>query len=238
MLFHPRTNRLRRALLLLSLVGVGASLVLCVWPGSLLAQETQKPDTQTPTAESDAKDAKESTGTEKKLPRSARWPVSWGVDPYTTKMRVKPVRTTIAHLVSFKRPAYLPGKGTIPVKYRTQRIAPVETTVWSIKGTAVSCAAEHDGDYRLLVADAKGRQVTCVMPDPMLAPKRGRFSAQIDVARAAVVRKFHPTFTPQKVRVPVQIVGIGYFGRLNSDANPSPEGFQLHPVLSVRFPSE
>jgi hypothetical protein len=157
------------------------------------------------------------------------------VDAGAAKIASTPRRTTIARLLMFKRPAYLPKSGTIPEKYRIARIAPIETTAWSVSGTIVNVAYERDGDYRLILADKAGKQLTCVLQDPALAPIRGPFSAKVDAARTVVKRKLNPTLTPRNVRVPARIVGIGYFGRLNSDANKSPEGFQLHPVFSVQF---
>ena len=172
--------------------------------------------------------------TKVKTPHSARWQVSWGVDPDAAKAEMKPVPTTIAHLMTFKRPADLPGKGTAPERYRTHRIAPVETTPWLIKGTVISVVKEHDGDYRLIVADTHGNQVFCVMPDPTLAPKQGALTRKLNAARAIVESRFHPTYTDQAVHVPVEVVSPGYFGRLNPE-NPNPEGFQLHPAIGVRF---
>jgi hypothetical protein len=170
-----------------------------------------------------------------KKPKSQRWEVSWGVDAGAARVRSRPTRTSIAHLLQFKRPKDLPGTGDIPVHYRTHRIAGVETVVWTVTGTIMNVTYERDGDYRLILGNSKGAVLTCVLPDPARAPKRGRFSAQIDAARAVVARKLHPAATPRNVRVPARITGLGYFGRFNSDANKSPEGFQLHPVFSVRF---
>jgi len=181
------------------------------------------------------KDGDEGKG---KLPKSKRWRVSWAVDVDTKNMKSTPKPTSIAYLVGLKRPSVLPKVGSPVEHYRTHRVKPVETTIWQIRGTVVSVAAEHDGDYRLIVADAKGRKVCCVMPDPALAPIRGRFSNQVDETRAVVVKKFKPTFDPRDVKVPIVLSGIGYFGKINNDANPSPEGFQLHPVVKVVFPAK
>lgn len=170
-----------------------------------------------------------------KKPKSQRWEVSWGVDAGAARVRSRPTRTSIAHLLQFKRPKDLPGTGDIPIRYRTHRIAGVETVVWTVTGTIVNVTYERDGDYRLILGNSKGAVLTCVLPDPARAPKRGRFSAEIDAARAIVARKLHPAATPRNVRVPARITGFGYFGRFNSDANKSPEGFQLHPVFAVSF---
>jgi len=234
----PALRGLRLVLAALTIL-LGAGMALCVRPGAVPAQETRQTEPQKPKdgAVPQEKQVPEKAG-QKPEPRSARWRVSWGVDADTEKMNVKPVPTTIAHLLTFKRPADLPGQGTIPETYRTQRIKPIETTVWSVTATLVEVAAEHDGDYRLTLQDAKGGQIIGVLPDPSLAPKTGRFSKQIDAARKVVAEKLHPTFTESKVRMPVQIIGLGYFGRFNKEENPSPEGFQLHPVFSVRFPNK
>lgn len=198
-------------------------------------QIAQKTSVQVQKDDDDKQEKAPPAGTQSKTPKSQRWPVSWAVAPDTAQIRSKATSTTIARLLQYKRPKELPGKGTIPVRYKTHRIRRVETTLWQVKGTVVNVAAEHDGDYRLIVADSRGHEVTCVLPDPALAPKRGRFSHQIDRCRAIVLKKFKPDFTPRNVRVPIEIVGIGYFGRFNSDANKSPEGFQLHPVTALRF---
>jgi len=213
---------------------IGAFAVTAVWSGatSVLAQSPKAvPFKQVQEKE----DEKEEAGKKPGPPKSARWQVSFSVDPDSQKMSRRPVNTTIAHLVAFKRPAVLPKKGSAPPAYKAKRIAPVETTIWKFKGTVVSVAAEHDGDYRLIVSDAKGRLVCCVMPDPSLGTKKGKFTAEINQARAVVVKRFKPTFDARTVKVPVEITGLGYFGRMNSDANPSPEGLQIR-AIKVRFP--
>jgi len=186
-----------------------------------------------------AKDDDDDKGKPKE-PKSTRWRVSWAVDDDAAKMSNKPVRTTIAKLVTYKRPPVLPKdpKNKPEMRYRIHRVNSVEKTLWTIRGNVISVAHEHDGDYRLIVADAKGNVVCCVMPDPALAPIRGRWSDLVDQARAVTVKKFHPTDDPRTVKVPVEVTGFGYFGRINNDANPSPEGFQLHPVTKVRFPAK
>ena len=173
---------------------------------------------------------------ERREPKSKRWKVSWAVDEDGAKMNAKPVPAAIAKLNSYKRPKVLPKKGSPAEHYRTHRVSPIETTVWEIRGTVVNVAAEHDGDFRLIVADEKGNKICCVLPDPDLVPLRGRFSNQVDAARAVVAKKFKLSYDPKDVNVPIVLTGIGYFGKLNHDANPSPEGFQLHPVLSAKFP--
>lgn len=173
-----------------------------------------------------------------KVPKSKRWKVSWAVDDDAAKMTSTPKPTTIEKLVQFKRPSVLPKEGSPAEHYRTHRIKPIETTVWQIRGTIVNVAAEHDGDYRLTIADEKGRKIIGVMPDPALAPIRGRFSDQLDAARAIILKKFKPTFEGQDVRIPVILNGLGYFGKMNPEENPSPEGFQLHPVIKVAFPGK
>jgi hypothetical protein len=182
-----------------------------------------------------AQKTKEEVKAASNKPKSQRWQVSWGVDPDARKVDATPVKTTIARLLKFKRPKDLPGKGTIPNKYKTKRIKGVETVVWTVSGTVINVAYERDGDYRLILADEKGNELTCVLVDPKRAPKRGRFSSRIEGARAIVVRTFHPTLTPREVRTPATLTGFGYFGKFNSDANKSPEGFQLHPVFKVKF---
>jgi hypothetical protein len=211
-----------------------------VLPATDAVAQGAKKQAQRPPKDDDDDDDKVQArqGVEKRIPNSKRWQVSWAVDPDVSKIRMKPVPTEIAHLLTFKRPAALPKKGTVPVKYRATRVAPVETTVYSIEGTVISACAEHDGDYRLIVADSKGNQVTCVMPEPDLAPKRSKISTLLDAARKVTAHKFQLDFKPTDVSVPVKLSGIGYFGRLNSDANKSPEGFQLHPVIAVEFPGK
>jgi hypothetical protein len=169
-----------------------------------------------------------------KKPKSQRWQIGWAVDEGASRIKA-PKPTTVSHLLRFKRPKDLPGTGTIPDWYKTRRITGVENYVWRVTGTIVNVAYERDGDYRLILTDSKGNVVTCVAPDPARAPKRGRYSDKIDHCRKLVVEKFHPTLTPRDVKVRATIEGLGYFGRFNSDANKSPEGFQLHPVTSVRF---
>lgn len=168
-------------------------------------------------------------------PKSARWQVSWAVDPDIAKVKGSPKPTTIEQLITYKRPKDLPLVGTAPEWYRTHRLDPIETTLWKITATIVNVASERDGDYRLTVADEKGNRIICVMPDPKLAPKRSRLSKLIDEVRATVLKRFDPTLDGEDVEVKAEIVGTGYFGRYNAEENPSPEGFQLHPIFRLRL---
>jgi hypothetical protein len=239
MIFPLWRKGLRSILSVLGAMAVGVGVALCAWSGGVRAQEPGQPGPQPPKAEKTPQGSSPSAGTAKSgEPHSARWRVSWAVDEGAARMSDKPVSTTIARLLKFKRPADLPGKGTIPESYRTHRIPSIETTVWSVKGTLIEVAAERDGDQRLTVADVQGRQIIGVLPDPALAPKTGPFTARINATRALIDARFHPTLTEKKVHIPIEMIGIGYFGRFNKEENPSPEGFQLHPVFAVRFPGK
>lgn len=171
-----------------------------------------------------------------RMPKSSRWKVSWAVDDDAKAMKATPVPTTIAKLNTFKRPAVLPKVGKPAMQYRSHRVGAIEKTVWSVTGTIVAVAAEHDGDFRLIIADEKGNKICCVMPDPDLVPLKGPFTKALLKARHDTAHKFAPlSYEDRDVKVKATVSGIGYFGRMNPEENPSPEGFQLHPLTSVRF---
>ena len=141
---------------------------------------------------------------------AARITVKRGTDPNATKIRRKPVSTTVERLLAARRPADLPAD-TRAAKYDAARVRGLETTVWSVKARIVEIVLREDGDFYMVIEGANGGRTVAECPDPSLCAGSA-FLKEITAARAALEAKFHPTKQTQKVNVPATLIGVGYFG--------------------------
>jgi len=87
-----------------------------------------------------------------------RWWVKTGIDGDARKVNTRTVvSTNIGHLRSLSPPADLPSRS---------RIAPVETTVFTVTAKLLRVKQETDSDYHLVIADTGGRTMIAEIPSP------------------------------------------------------------------------
>ena len=154
-----------------------------------------------------------------------RWPVKTTTDPDAQFVSRAVVPTTIAQLRGLPAPRPL---------LQSNRIAPVEETLYSVTATLISVQSEGDSDYRLVLADGEGRTIIAAIPSPNCSAG-GVFASDIASSRAAFdARLVAPSDHFRPVSMPVEVRGIGFFDLLNGQSG-APNGIELHPVTSINF---
>jgi hypothetical protein len=155
-----------------------------------------------------------------------RWSVKTGTDSDAAQVGFVPQSTTIATMRSW------PAPGTIPPN---NRVAPYETTVWTLNATLTQYKLEDDSDYHLVIKDQAGNTIVTEIPFPQCVGSGSPFATSIANARA----KFNAMFTPdgnfQLVNVPVQITGVAMFDFLHGQTGVAPNGIEIHPILDINF---
>ncbi len=73
---------------------------------------------------------------ERDITKPPRWAVMTGTDPDIARVKTTAKPTTIAALMAQPRPS-LTAPGSAGPAYRRHRVAPAETTLWSVKATLV-----------------------------------------------------------------------------------------------------
>jgi hypothetical protein len=133
--------------------------------------------------------------------------------------------TTIAALTALSAPPALPA---------ASRIAPTETSLFSVHATLIGFKLEADNDYHLVLRTGD-KTMIAEIPDPPCA-KGSPLLGGIETARAQFDARFKPSalhFT--YVSVPVTVTGVGFFDYQHGQDGVAPNAIELHPVLSVTF---
>ncbi|HEY7138010.1 MAG TPA: hypothetical protein VIB48_23340 [Acidimicrobiia bacterium] len=153
-----------------------------------------------------------STGTE------SIWDVKVGTDAQARLVRLQPVPTTVAWLVSQTH--------TSP----NHRIAPVELTTYTVTATLTDIHQEHDLDQKLEIEDDAGHHMLAELPDVSLSTT-SVFAAQIKHA--------HQELAAWHGDVPtrVEVTGVGFFDEPTGQSEQAPNEIELHPILDLRFPT-
>jgi hypothetical protein len=155
-----------------------------------------------------------------------RWPVKTGTDADAALVNSNAaLPASIEYLRSLAGPRPLPQSG---------RVAPTELTVYDVTATLVEFKAEDDGDYHLVIADSAGRTMIAELP-AVNCVGGSVFASMISGARSAFASRFSPTSSLQRVSLPIEVRGVGFFDFLHGQTGVAPNGIELHPVLSVSF---
>lgn len=169
-----------------------------------------------------------------------RWTVKTAADPDARALTNQPPTPgTIAALTALPVPPLLPPNG---------RSDGAEKTVWSVQATLTAYAAEADGDYHMVISDQAGRTMIAEIPKPGDIPGQSYFAAEIASARSAFDDHFQIKESPDQptptgagsspfrdVRIPVRLLGLGFFDFNHNQRGVAPNAIELHPVLSVVF---
>ncbi|MBV8331453.1 MAG: hypothetical protein JO192_01850 [Candidatus Eremiobacteraeota bacterium] len=150
---------------------------------------------------------------------TARWDVKTLADPAAKTLTTAVVPTTIDDLSVLKPPA---NPNSLP-----DRIAPVETTLWSVRARLLAYWVESDSDYHLLLADPhSGKTFYGEIPSPDCVQSRQstytRERAYVDAlgGHAAPI---------------VTVAGYGFFDHVRGfpDVGQAPNGIEIHPALRI-----
>jgi hypothetical protein len=164
-----------------------------------------------------------------------RWDVKTGKDAQAASINLSsPTPTTIAFLTDLTR--FPPPHPWPP----PNRIAPEETTFWTLDATLDMYKFENDpqsgdSDYHLVIKDDAGNTMVAEIPFPGCV-QGSAWVTQITQARATFDAKFTATSTPKSGQnTPVRITGIAMFDKTAHGSGHSPNGMEIHPVLSIVF---
>jgi len=156
-----------------------------------------------------------------------RWSVKTGTDPDAGLVNLSSVTsTTIANMRAFTAPNPIPTNN---------RVAPAETTQWTIDATLTLFKLESDSDYHLVIQDSSGNTMITEIPSPTCVGSGSPFFAGIQNARSEFDAKFTATTSFQTANIPVRIKGVGMFDFLHGQTGVAPNGIEIHPVLDIIF---
>ena len=156
-----------------------------------------------------------------------RWSVKTGTDPDAGLVNLSsPTSTTIANLRAFTTPNPIPPNN---------RVAPAETTEWTIDATLTLYKLESDSDYHLVMQDASGNTMITEIPSPSCVGSGSPFFAGIQNARSEFDAKFTATTSFQTANIPVRIKGVGMFDFPHGQTGAAPNQIELHPILDIIF---
>ena len=206
----------------------GAITVLGLWVSGAQGQAAET------SAKSQAR-AKEA-GISTPKPGKDRWTIKTTSDRGATKVNRKAQSTSVEKLLLLPRPKDYPLDGSNPA-YQQERMAPVETTIFTVEADVVECRLMPDGDYRVVLQGPSGKTMVMEMPDPdpkFVSPE-SPFAYSIKAAREKFDQRFKPETTTRKIVGHARITGIGFFGRTYGKSKPEGNLIQLHPVLDVEW---
>lgn len=154
-----------------------------------------------------------------------RWAVKTGMDSDAVKVnQANVVPSSVGALTALSAPSN-----------PTARVAPTETTVFSIHATLTKFKMEtDDSDYHLILDDGQGHTLIAEMPSADCIGS-SPFKTAIGDVRAVVFTRFHPGPSFRATRANVTVTGVGFFDRVHGQTGVAPNGIELHPVLSIAF---
>ncbi len=155
-----------------------------------------------------------------------RWSVKTGTDVDASQVSFVPQGTTIATMRGWPAPATIPSNS---------RVAPYETTVWTVNATLTQFKFEGDSDYHLVIKDEAGNTIITEIPIPGCVGSGSPFAVSIANARAKFNAMFTASGSFQSVSVPVQITGPAMFDHLHGQTGVAPNGIEIHPILDINF---
>jgi len=148
-----------------------------------------------------------------------RWPVKVLRDRDAARVRRDTVRTTIRELNAIPIPE-------IPYP-RDRRIRPHELIIYRLSGYVERMSVEGDHDWHLVLRDPEDSRHTIIVeiPDPACADGTNLgpvYTSARDALRHVPRRGL------------IEVSGVGFFDFIHTQRGISRNGFELHPVLSVR----
>jgi len=156
-----------------------------------------------------------------------RWSVKTGTDPDVGQVNMSSsTATTIAALRGLTAPSTLPANN---------RVAPTETTIYTISATLTQYKLESDSDYHLVIQDASGNTMIVEIPSPNCVGAGSPFGTGIQASRSAFDARYTATTSFQTANIPVQVKGVGFFDFLHGQTGVAPNGIELHPILDIVF---
>jgi hypothetical protein len=124
-----------------------------------------------------------------------------------------------------------------PANSSGRRVAPVETTIWTVHASLLATKVESDEDIHLVIAQPHHLAHTMIVEFPATDCTVGaspRHRAQMRAARAAFVAACgQPSDSSfDNLRGTATISGVGFFDFDHGQDGVAPNAIELHPVLS------
>src|ERR1041384_6220257 len=156
-----------------------------------------------------------------------RWSVKTGTDADVGLINMSAsTATTIQSLRALTAPATLPSNN---------RVAPTETTIFTLSATLTQYKLESDSDYHLVLSDASGNTMIAEIPSPNCVGAGSPFGPGIQNARSQFDARFTATTSFKTANVPVAVKGVGFFDFLHGQTGVAPNGIELHAILDIVF---
>jgi len=156
-----------------------------------------------------------------------RWSVKTGTDADVGLINMSAsTATTIVSLRGLTAPATLPA---------SNRVAPTETTIFTLNATLTQYKLESDSDYHLVLSDASGNTMIAEIPSPNCVGAGSPFGPGIQNARSEFDARYTATTSFQTANIPVAVKGVGFFDFLHGQTGVAPNGIELHAILDIVF---
>lgn len=156
-----------------------------------------------------------------------RWSVKTGTDADAGQVNLVPeTPTSIATMRSWTAPSSLPANN---------RIAPYETTNWTVWATLVKFKKEDDSDYHVVITDHDGNTMVTEVAAPLCVGPDSPLFSGITKARSQFDNRLTATSSFQTVNVPVRITGAGFFDFQHGQTGVAPNAIEIHPILDIVF---
>jgi len=156
-----------------------------------------------------------------------RWSVKTGTDADAGSVNLSsPTSTTVTNLRAFTTPNPIPPNN---------RVAPAETTEWTLDATLTLYKLESDSDYHLVMQDASGNTMVTEIPSPTCVGSGSPFFAGIQNARSEFDARLTATTSFQTANIPVRIKGVGMFDFPHGQTGAAPNQIEIHPILDIIF---
>jgi hypothetical protein len=168
--------------------------------------------------------AKAACGTE-------RWPVKTLADPRAAAVLAGPVqKVLLAELVTKTAPDRKALDAAMSTRF------PEELSRYEVSALVIGYKAEADEDFHIVLADPVNptRTMVAEIPAPGCVP--AEYHDQFAALQAGFLSSFgkpSPKFRRLKQPVCVTAGGVGFFDFLHGQTGVAPNGFELHPLLSI-----
>lgn len=159
-----------------------------------------------------------------------RWKVKTLTDSTVGNIDPTEITKAINWLRGRTRPGALPN---------TRRLIGIETMTFKVKGEVMAYKREADKDFHVVIAQPNNHARTMVIEfaDPQCSDVcSSTFLDRMRQARQDFIAQVgQPTgsFKTPPTPIVIEIVGIGFFDRLHGQRGMSPNGVEIHPVLSL-----
>jgi hypothetical protein len=158
----------------------------------------------------------------------SRIKVKEGLDQDVAKVDLHPKATTVEDIAGVRMPRA--ASGNLEVDFQDRRVAPFETSTWTVDAHIRSVKLMPDRDYYMELEGKSGKETVVEVPDPDLC-KGSPLEPQIAEARREIQERYHPTTTKKTLNDQATVTGVGFLGWRGRPTT----GAHLMPGLGFKF---